>query len=70
MIWVTPIAGGGHVTFPAARFDIVASSPGTITIAFADCDSTMQLRDSNGVETTVRVLCTADNRALATITVS
>ena len=68
--WVTPIARSGDVTFPAAHFDIVASSPGTANIVFTSYDSTMQLQSPEGVETPVRVLCTTDDRIVTAITVS
>jgi hypothetical protein len=68
--WVTPIARGSDVTFPAAHFDIVASSPGTVNIVFTSYDSTMQLQSANGVETPVRVLCTTDDRIVTAIEVS
>jgi hypothetical protein len=68
--WVTPIARGGDVTFPAAHFDIVASSPGTANIVFTSYDSTMRLQSPDGVETPVRVLCTTDDRIVTVIKVS
>lgn len=68
--WVTPIAGGGDVTFPAARFDIVATAPGEVIIAFSDYDSTMKVRGTDGVETIVHAKCTAGSRLLATISVT
>lgn len=65
--WATPITGGGGFSFPGARFDIMASGTGTVTIAFTNSDSTLRVRDSNGVETQVRAMCTVD-RSLLTIT--
>jgi hypothetical protein len=66
--WVTPI--DGVVTFPAAHFDIVASSPGTANIVFTSYDSTMQLQSPDGVETPVRVLCATDDRIVTGVTFS
>ncbi len=68
--WATPVAGGAEVTFPEAKFDIVANAPAEVTVIFASNDSTMRVRDSDGVETQVRALCTTDDRVLTTIAVS
>jgi hypothetical protein len=68
--WVTPIAGGGQMAFPPARFDIVASAPGAVTITFSGYDNTMRVRSKDGVETRVRAVCATGGRTLATITVS
>jgi hypothetical protein len=70
LVWLTPIAGGGKMAFPEARFDIVANAPGAVTIAFSSYEVTMRVKGSNGVEMRVRTVCTAGERALTTITVS
>lgn len=66
----TPVAGGGDAVFPGATFELVADSPGAVTVMFTGYDSTMTLRGSDGVETTVRTLCVTDDRVVATIAVS
>jgi hypothetical protein len=67
----TVVAGGEEVTFPAARFEVVAADAGTpVQVSLLRYESTLDLRNTDGSILTIRVSCAVDPNVLAVATVS
>jgi Family of unknown function (DUF6174) len=67
----TAVAGGEEVTFPAARFDVVAADAGrSVQVSLLRYESTLDLQNTDGSTLTIRVSCAADRNVLAVATVS
>ncbi len=66
----TPIPGGEEVTFPAARFDVVAPDAGSVEVSLARYESTLDLRNTDGSMISIRAVCTVDPNVLASALVS
>jgi hypothetical protein len=67
----TAVAGGAEVTFPAARFEVVAGDPGTsVEVSLQRYESTLDLQNTDGSIVPIRAICAVDPNVLAAATVS
>jgi hypothetical protein len=67
----TSVAGGAEVTFPAARFEVVAGEAGTsIEVSLQSYESTLDLQNTDGSMIPIRATCDVDPNVLAAVTVS
>jgi hypothetical protein len=63
----TTVNGGGEITFPLARFDVVADYSATaVTASLVRYESTLRLQQPDGSTFLVRVICTPAPNTLAT----
>jgi hypothetical protein len=67
----TSVPGGQEVTFPAARFEVVAADTATtVEVSLLRYESTLDLQDTNGSIITIRATCAVDPNVLAIATIS
>ena len=67
----TAVAGGAEVTFPAARFEVVAGDAGTsVEVSLQRYESTLDLQNTDGSIIPIRATCAVDPNVLAAVTVS